>query len=167
MTSEDVLRTNNRIDVRTFYGGDMGSFITFQVDVDNRSDSSLFIAERDLLFNITQGDGNNLTLGAIRKSRILDDLYREEKRVDKEKKASTIFTVIATGLGLVTGVGGAGVDAVLYGSDAASVIVGDRRSYNAYQGSIQEMIEYHEEYTLDELEIEPGRSASFDVHFKK
>lgn len=166
-TSDEVIQNVDRIDIRTYYGGDMRDFITFQVDVDNRSDSPVSIKEMD--FDLLLIQDRDEVLYPIRKSILLDDLYSKKDQVKREKKAATFANVVATGFGIVAGVmtGVDGVSQVFYGADSVTGMIDQRRAYNAYQGDIEEIISYHEEYTLDDILIEAGRSASFDIHFDR
>ena len=67
--------------------------------------------------------------------------------------------------GALSGQGAA--SSIYYGTGSAVDIIEQRRQYNAAQGTLEEQIAYHEEYTLDKAIIPPGRSGSYDVHFER
>ena len=169
LSDTELRQSEDRIEVRTYYSGDMGEFITFQVDVDNRSEETLTISERDLELSLDEGNGRYARMRPIRKAELMDRLHAEKEQLIREKKAVTISRVLGSGLGIVAAVlgGVSGPEAIIYGSDSAAGIIDDRRAYNAAQGSIEERIEYHEDYTLSRMDVPAGGHGSFDIHFER
>jgi len=158
----------SRIDVRTYYAGDGIDIISFQIDVDNRSDGYIELSERNIELRVESQGSRETVMRPIYKKKLIADLAFEERQLGIEKKANTISNVILAGASIFSGIlGGSPVDNVIIGTDAAIGIIDTRSRFGAAQGSIKEQIAYHEEYTLEEARIPAGRSGSYDVHFPR
>jgi len=161
--------TPNRVDVNTYYAGDAFSFITFIIEVDNRSEDTLILTESDVLLEYQNSVGAETKLYPIRKKKLLADYEDEQKTLNFSKKASAVTNIVSAGFGLLAGIAG-GADAVgifFYGADATADILADREFYENAQASVEEQLIYMEEYTLEKDTILPGRLGSFDVHFDR
>ncbi len=161
--------TPNRIDVNTYYAGDAFSFITFIVEVDNRSADTIILTESNVLLEYQNAVGAETKLYPIRKKKLITDYKEEQKSLEYNKKATTVNNIVSAGLGVLIGITG-GADAVgifFYGVDATSDILADREYYENAQGSVEDQLAYMEEYTLESDTILPGRLGSFDVHFDR
>ena len=167
--------TNNRVKndtpirVNTYYGGDAFSYISFQVDIENNSDDTLHITQRDIELQMAMQGQRRLVSKPIRKDELINDLLNEQEQLQSAKRRETTAGVILGGAGILTSVlagGGAGQN-ILIGSDAAVDILDRRDRYGLAQGSVEDLIIYHEEYTLDDAKIAPGGKGSFDVHFDR
>ena len=155
--------------VQTTYAGDAYSYITFQLDITNNSSDSIRLSQRDveLVYDIDRG--RNRYLKPIRKADIILDLVQAEEILEAEKKQETISAGVVTGIGILTSVlaGGSVVDNVVYGAASTADIMVVRDRYGLDQGSIEDQIRYHEEYTLEDVMIPPLGKASYDVHFER
>lgn len=157
------------IDIRTHYVGDALQYITFQVDIANRSKDTLFFSERDIELRTRHDQRRKANISPIRKETIIQDLEAEEAQLEHEKKTNTARRAIFSGVKIVTGViAGKDVDdAIIKGTESATDIMDERRQYSAELGTIEDQISYIDKYTLGEDRIPPGQSASYDVHFRR
>jgi len=167
--NETQSNSKNRVDVKTFYGGDAFDFITFQIDIDNRSNDSISLHENDVELVINYLGDKRRVISPIRKNKLITDLEFAEERMDQEKKASTAANGFFLGLGVLAGVlsGANSVENILYTTESAVYLIDERRQYDLAQGSIEDQLAYLEEYTLGSAIVAPGRSASYDVHFDR
>jgi len=158
-----------RVDIKTYYAGDAFQFISFQIDVDNRSGDTIYLSEKDIELKLRLAWDESNTIRPIRKKELIDALWSEGKALRTEKNVSVASNVFVAGVNILAGVlGGAdGISTAIYGADSAINIVEQRRYYKAAQGTIEEQIDYIDEYTLEEARILPGRSASYDIHFDR
>ena len=157
------------IDIRTHYVGDAFQYITFQVDIANRSADTLFVSERDVELRTRFERSRRGNISPIRKEVIIQDLEAENALLEHQKKSNTTRRAIFSGVRIVTGVmAGKDIDgAIIDGTESATGIMEERRQYIAAQGSIEDQIAYIAAYTLGHDNIPPGASASYDVHFER
>lgn len=165
----DRKSANSDIDIRTHYVGDAFQYITFQIDIENNSEDTLFVSERDVELRTRHERSRRGNIAPIRKEQLIQDLVAEQEQLQYEKQANTATSVVFSGLNVVTRIiaGGTPTDAVIQGTVRAADIMEERRQYNAAQGSIEDQIIYLEDYTLGEDFISPGESGSYDVHFER
>lgn len=161
--------TLSDIDIRTHYIGDAFQYITFQVDVDNRSEDTLLVSERNVELRTRHERYRRGNIAPMRKELIIQELQAENDLLEHEKKTKTARRAIFSGVRIVSGVL-AGKDkeaAIIDGTAAATDIMDERRQYTAAQGTIEDQVAYIDEYTLGQDVIPPGESASYDVHFER
>ena len=161
--------SESRVDVKTQYAGDGLQYVTFQVDVDNRSEDSIFLSSGNIVLDISNGSRRTTKLAPLRKYDIIRSLEQENNNLESEKKTNTAANIILGGAGILTGIlaGGSAPENIIYGAGTAVDVLDQRQRYGAAQGSIEDQIIYHEEYTLDEVVVAPGRTASYDIHFER
>lgn len=159
---------NNRVDLTTSFAGDNGySFITFQIDVDNRSSETIFFDENDVTLMIGRGSDKQLFYPIPRRE-VISTLEYESKNVNFNKKADTAEGALGTGFELLAGLlAGDVVGGIFYGSLTAADMLTRRGEFNKAERSIEQELEYHNEYTLGEVTLGPGESGSYDVHFSR
>ncbi len=169
LENESQELSKDRVDIKTFFAGDDGVNITFQIDIDNRSESPVVLSERDIQLELKYKGRRRDILTPIRKADLIQNLMYEEERLESEKKADTAANIILSGVGILGGIvaGGSPAETIIYGSGSAADIVTRRNEYNTAQGSIEERIAYIEKYTLDETTIQPGSQATYDIHFDR
>lgn len=159
----------NRVDIKTFYGGDAFDFITFQIDIDNRSSDTIALDARDITMYLESSNGYKTSLYPIDKNAFINTLSSDAHYLNREKKADTAANIILSGIGVLGAVLGGGntAETVIYGTGTAVDIMDRRRGYEEAEMSIEEQIAYHEEYTLDRTTLAPGENASYDIHFSR
>jgi len=150
LENETAKQNKDRVDIKTYYVGDDGYNISFQIDINNRSESPVHLSERDIELELNYTGSRKNVMAPIRKADLIIALDQEERRFLG---------------GILTGA--PAVETIVYGSGTAADIVSRRSEYGAAQGSIEEQIQYYEKYTLDEATIEAGGSATFDIHFER
>ena len=161
---------SNRIDLETSFAGDNGySFITFQVDLVNRSEHTVFIDDNRITLRIDSREEQRDIFHPIPKRDIIESLEEETKNISNQKKLDTAEGALYTGLEVLSGISATGnlFEGLLFGSLNAVDMISRRRVFNKAENSIEEEIDYHAEYTLDRVMIDPGESATFDVHFER
>ena len=160
--------SNNRVDIRTSFAGDNGySFITFQIDVDNKSSETIYFDENDVTLIIGRGADKQL-LSSIPKREIISMLEYESKNVNLNKKVDTAEGALGSGFELLAGIlAGDIIGGIFYGSLTAADMLTRRNDFKKAERSIEEELAYHEEYTLDEATLAPGESGSYDIHFDR
>lgn len=158
-----------RVDIRSYYAGDAFEYISFQIDVDNRSEDTIYLSEQDIDLKLRLAWDKSRTIRPIRKKDLINSLWSEGKAVKAEKNVSTATNLVLSGVNILGGIlaGADGVSTIFYGAGTAVDIIEDRRYFNAVEGTIEEHIDYIDEYTLEEAQILPGRSASYDIHFER
>lgn len=169
LENEAERQSEDRVDIKTYFVGDDGYNINFQIDIDNRSDSIVLLSERDIELKLFYANRRREILTPFRKAELIEALSNEERSLEGEKNADTAANIIMFGAGIFGSIlsGGSAVENIIYGSGTAIDIASRRSEYGAAQGSIEEQIEYHKKYTLDEATIWPGSKASFDIHFER
>lgn len=169
LENETAKLNTDRVDIKTYYVGDDGYNISFQIDIDNRSESPVHLSERDIELELNYTGSRKNVMAPIRKADLIIALDQEERRLEGEKNADTAANIILSGVGILGGIltGAPAVETIVYGSGTAADIVSRRSEYGAAQGSIEEQIQYYEKYTLEEATIEAGDSATFDIHFER
>lgn len=169
LTQSDRGLSDQDVRVETTFAGDAYSYITFQLDITNNTTDSIRLTERDVELIYNADRGRNQYLKPIRKVDIISDLEQAEERLAIEKKQETISASVLTGVGVLGSVlaGGNVLDNVIYGTGAAADIMDVRNRYGLEQGSIEDQINYHLEYTLDKVMVPPLGKASYDIHFER
>lgn len=161
--------SDNRVDIQSYYGGDALDYITFQIDVDNRSSDTISLNQKEIQLLIKDANTPYENLYPIPKDEFIRDLAIQSDELRKEKRASTTANIIFSSLEIIGGIA-AGVPAtesIIYGTATAADIIDIRRGYEFAEMSIEELIAYHEEYTLDYAVLAPGKSGSYDLHFPR
>jgi len=158
----------NDVYITTAYIGDAIDFITFQLDVDNRSDTSIIIDVADIGLLMDLGGTRRRYAKPVYKDDIMRYLTREADGLESERKSENTRTAILGGIDLLGGVlsGASAAETVIYGGVYATDMVDRSSRYKDAQRTVEEQIEYHEEYTLERAILEPGAKASFDIHFE-
>jgi len=169
LTESDRYASDQDVRVQTTFAGDAYSYITFQLDITNNTTDSIRLTERDVELVYKTDRGRNQYLKPIRKTDIIRDLQQIEEQLAVEKKQETITASVLTGVGVLGSVlsGGNVVDNVIFGTASAADIMDVRNRYGLEQGSIEDQIRYHLEYTLENVMIPPLGKASYDVHFER
>jgi len=163
-------RPTNRVDITTSFAGDNGySFITFQIDVDNRSGETIFLNQNDVALMVDVDDTRRQLFHPIPKRDVVRTLELEAEDISIDKKQDLAEGSLVTGLDVLTGflTGGDLVGGLIYGAWGASEVISRRQQFNKAERSVEEQINYHKEYTLDRAKIGPGDHATFDVHFER
>jgi len=172
---EAYLLESSRVDrdklaeLNTYYAGDAFDYITFQVDINNRSENTIFLSERDVELRFRREGRRAAVINPIRKNEMIQNLVLQDESLEAQKKASTVGRSVLSGVTILSSVlsGGDPLINVVSGTDIALDIVEERRQYEAAQGTIEEQIAYLEEYALGERTIAPGETGSFDIHFER
>ena len=158
----------NGVNVTTAFIGDAINFITFQVDVENKSDSSITIDASNIALLIDLGDTRRQYAQPVHKADIINYLSREAGLLESERKSANTVTAVLGGLDVVASVlsGAGAAETVIRGGDYAVEAVDRSQRYKLVQQSVEEQLAYHEEFSLDRATIPPGAKATYDIHFE-
>ncbi len=161
---------DNRVDIRTYFSGDNGDHLVFQIDIDNRSDDPVYISPIDIELLIDLGPRNQAVYAPIRKKELITQLENIKEDLEREKKHAATSGAINTGVDVLLGVltGGGAVGSIIVGSASAAEVMDERRRYNNSQANIDDKIKAVEEFTMNNEEvIMPGRKGSYDLNFDR
>lgn len=160
---------DNMVDVKTFYGGDAYQYITFQVEIENKTRDTIEISDSDISIKLDKDYRRQVQFYPIPKEDILYNLETTAVQIERERKAQRTGNIIASGANIIGGIllGAGAVESIVFGVNDATIIAEDDRRGKLAKNSIEDQIIYHEEYTLDHGIILPGGFASFDVHFER
>lgn len=163
----------NRIDdiqVESYYSGDALQYIVFELDVFNNSDDTLYISRKNIELLVNPPQDRTYVLNPLDKNDVIRNLQQEHRALKSERKANNIANAIGVGLGLIA-IGSSsvnvGLDATLYAADSAAYIMEENRAYSLMTGSLEEQIQYTQEWVLGLDTLPPHTENSWDVLFTR
>jgi len=140
----------------------------FQIEINNRSDNTLFLSQEEVALQMRIDEDEILTETPIPKSSILLEAYTMKEKAESDFKSERTANWIVSGLGVLSGLLiGAPVISIESAADGAIYGAGNNRNQKRYAKDLDEYIQAIETFVLDTISLAPGRSRSFDVHFHK
>lgn len=161
--------TKDGIRVQCFYAGDAMEYIVFELDLFNESREDLIVNARDISLVINE-PGYQRNLKPLRKSEIISQLEYEHRQVKAERKANNILGAISIGINLVaigTNSNFPVIDGISYATESAVYMIEDNRAYALIQGSLEEQVEYVDQWVLERDTLAAGEDYSWDVLFER
>jgi len=158
----------NDVHITTAYIGDAINHITFQIDVDNRSDQSIIVDASDMALLMDVGGDRRRFARPVHKEDLLRSLRNQKDLLETERKNANTQTAVIGGLDVLAGIlsGADAVETVAVGGGYATEAVDRSQRYKMAQRSVEEELAYHEEFSLDRVMLEPGTKGTFDIHFE-
>ena len=168
----DEYQKNDSIIVKSAFAGDAFDYIVFELTVENKTSDTIQMASKDV--NLILRENEILTdatlFHALSKKDIIYDLESTAAQVNRDKKTRTTLSIVEVGLNLI-GIAATGnansAGAVIYAAESAGYILEERRAYNLLQGSLEEQIQYVEDWVLDKDQVAPGDLKSWDILFER
>ena len=158
------------IEIRVNYESSELDLSVFQVDIYNGSEDTLFITNNDIIFSLyTDYYIEGAELYPLDKDFLINDYKHQHKQVQQEKKESTFWNIFISGLDIASfaiSTGGISAGVVGLAAESTAYILEDRSYYNSLSGSLEEQINYVEDWVLDEIKIAPGQRGAFDLLFE-
>jgi len=161
--SQDAIR------VQCFYAGDAFEYIVFELDLFNESEYDVIVNARDISLIIHE-PGNQRSLRPLRKSEIISQLEYEHRQVNAERKANNILGAIGIGVTLVAiGVNSnyPVIDGFSYAMESAVYMLEDNRAYALIEGSLEEQVDYVNQWVLERDTLAAGEDYSWDILFDR
>ncbi len=161
---------NSTIEIKTRYAADGFDYLIFQMDINNRSDEPFSISSEDLTLHVfeTQGPQENFSLVALNKEDLIYDLQRTQEQVKRERKTRQAENILGLGINILgIALGGNNIEGLIYTTEAAGILIEDNRAYKLFEGSLEEQMQYVDDWVLDRTTLQPGESVSYDVLFDR
>ena len=148
----DTPKHEKEIVVNSYFAGDALDYVIFELDVENNSQETIDFSYRDVYLEIYEKfNSRPIILDALNKDDVIAELEETHERLKREKRARDIGNALDLGinLALMGSVGGSSsLNAILYSTDVASVMMEDARAYKFMTGSLEEQINYIEEWVI-------------------
>jgi len=110
-----------------------------------------------------------VVLNALDKFDLIEDAKSRQEHHKREKRGNDIGNAILIGLDLfLVGSGNLNaVDGLIYTTETASYMLEDSRAYKLLKGSIDEQIQYIEDWVLQYAYIPPQSEDTWDILFER
>ena len=170
LKSENNITEQNDVRVQSYYSGDALEYLVFELDAFNNSQDTVVLDYRNIQLLIEDEDGNEIVLKSLNKDRLIADLKQYHEEVKIQNRTRNISNAIGIGLNIFL-IGNysnnVGVDLAIYASESAAYMLEDNRAHKLLSGSIEEQIEYVNEWVLETDSIPPGSDNSWDILFAR
>jgi len=142
---------------------DAGLYLAFHAEANNISTDGLNIWANDFKWSYPIDDSYNWH-ETINKKDIINDLKNEKVENKKRKKNRTVLNSVLSVLDVISfAATGQGGNAVLVAVESGAYIAEERRAFKAADLSLEDEIQFLEEWVLDEMNIAPNNINSFDI----
>jgi hypothetical protein len=157
---------NIDIEVNAFFGGDALDYVVFELDVKNNTSDSLYLDYKDVYLKINE---SQVVLNALNRDDLIFEAEARQQELTREKRGRDIGNAISIGLDLLLiGTGNANaLGTLIYSTETAAYMLEDSRAYKLLKGSLDEQIEYIEDWVLFHETVPPQNEDSWDVLFER
>jgi len=155
------------IEVNAFFAGDALDYVVFELDVRNNTMDTIHLNYNDIYLSIKEEQ--EVVLNALDKFDLIEDAKSRQEHHKREKRGNDIGNAILIGLDLfLVGSGNLNaVDGLIYTTETASYMLEDSRAYKLLKGSIDEQIQYIEDWVLQYAYIPPQSEDTWDILFER
>jgi len=157
---------NIDIEVNAFFGGDALDYVVFELDVKNNTPDSLYIDYKDVYLRINE---SQVVLNALNRNDLIFEAESRQQELTREKRGRDIGNAISIGLDVLL-IGTGNVNAIgtlIYSTETAAYMLEDSRAYKLLKGSLDEQIQYIEDWVLFHETVPPNNEDSWDVLFER
>ncbi len=157
---------NIDIEVNAFFGGDALDYVVFELDVKNNTSDSLYLNYEDVYLRINE---NQVVFNALNRNDLIFEAESRQQELTREKRGRDIGNAISIGLDVLL-IGTGNVNAIgtlIYSTETAAYMLEDSRAYKLLKGSLDEQIQYIEDWVLFHETVPPNNEDSWDVLFER
>lgn len=156
--------------VDAFFAGDALDYVVFELDIYNNSMDTLNLDYRKIYLEaIEENEASISTLYALNSNDVIFEVEERSRQLKAEKTGRDIGNAISIGLNLLLiGSGNYNaIDAVVYSTETAAYMLEDARSHKLIKGSLEEQIQYLDEWVLYKEQLGPNEENTWDVLFDR
>ncbi len=167
---EYVTCSTESYDLHVAFIEDAIEHLVFHLIVENYSKDSLELTHKDFELKFIDLNGEGFRVRSIDVNDRKEFLVAEKEGLGREKKTRTIGNVILAGLEAVAiaiSPGGSVAGAIVYAAESSVYIAEDRNAFNIAQLSIDDHINYLEDWVLYKDVIGPESDSEFDILFER
>lgn len=165
-----TLNENEKIQVDAFFAGDALDYVVFELDVINNSNDSLYLDFRNVFLEVLEINQNNRSdIYALNPHDVIFDIEQEALQLKREKTGRDIEGVVSIGLNVLFAGSGnfSAIDAIVFSTETAAYMLEDSRAHKLVQGSIEEQIQYIDEWVLFNQVLGPNEENTWDILFER
>ena len=159
------------IQIESYFSGDALDYLVFELDLFNNGSEDVRISRKDISLHIIPVTGSSYILNPLHKADLIRELERRHKQAESDRKTNNIINAVGIGLDLlVIGTSGgsyAGIDAAIFATESAAYALEENRAFKLLSGSLEEQIEYVNQWVLDQDTIKAGEEYSWDILFER
>jgi len=170
LKQSDAASVSDAIRVESYYGGDALDYLVFELDIFNDSNRDISISTSDIQLEIRPDAERPYIVNPLNPDRLIQELERNHQALKAERKANNIVNAVVVGLNVVAAASSpaaSAADAAFLATDGAIYMLDENRAYKLVEGSLEEQIQYVEEWVLDRDTIPAGKDQSWDLLFEK
>jgi hypothetical protein len=163
---------NDSLIIQSSFAGDAFDYIVFEVTLKNKTSDTVSLSYTDINLIVFENEENDdpVLFHALNKDDIIYDIQHQHRQVERDKKTSTTLNIIGVGLDLI-GIAATGnvstAEAIIYSAESAGYILQERRAFQLVEGSLQDQMDYIEQWVLENDYVAPGESRSWDILFER
>jgi len=157
---------NIDIKVNGFFAGDALDYVVFELDVINNTSDSISFDYKDIYLKI---DESEIILPALNKNDVIHEVEERQLQLKREKRSRDIGNAISIGLDLLL-IGSGNInalDAIIYSTETAAYMLEDSRAHKLMKGSLEEQIQYLNDWIIHHESVPPLTEDSWDVLFDR
>ena len=151
------------------FAGDAIDYIIFELTIENNSTDTFFIRNEDITLNLSEEEtSSQRPIFPLEKDFLLERIENRKDENRVRKKHRTLNLVLG-GLDILTTLLSPGLSAgnrLLYAIEPAVYMADGQRSSKLVERSIDEQIQYVEDWAFDDTFILPGAEGSWDILFE-